>query len=147
MRKAFTLIEVLVSVSIISIVVLGLLSSSATNGKLSKRLSDKYKQKDEFSIVLLNANKNFHNSQKSLYDFLGKKYKIKNDELKTWLKNKKFEYTDKEFSTMKLLDLDIEELTNGEYDKSMLPDFAFNIQKVKSLTPKGSTIGYTFNLQ
>ncbi len=153
MRKAFTLMEVLVAVGIISVVVIGLLSSNSTNGKLSQRLSGQFHEKEQFSIILLNANENFHNTEKSLYDFLEKKFHIKNADLRRWLKEQKVEYTDKEFSQVKLLDLDesyfkdIAVLTGGAFDKSSLPDLVFNIQKVQASNHKASTIGYTFNIR
>ncbi len=147
MRKAFTLIEVLVAVGIISLVVMGLLNSNSINGRLSKRLSKQFHQKEEFSIILLNANENFHNKEKNLYSFLRKKFNIKNDELRKWLKDKKFDYTDEDFSQIKLLDLDIEELSGGAYDKSSMPNLVFNIKKVQASNETGSTLGYTFSLQ
>ncbi len=145
MRRAFTLVEVLVAVTIISVVVIGLLSSNATNAKLSKKLSNQYRHKEQFSIVLLNANERFHNREKSLYDFLATKFNIKNDELRRWLKEQKVSYIDKDFATVKILDLDTQDF--GGYDKSLVPDLAFSIQEVKAYNKNSISIGYTFNLQ
>ncbi len=145
MRKAFTLVEVLVSVTIISIVVLGLLNSNATNSKLSKNLSNKYAQKSEFSIILLNANENFHGKNKNLYDFVREKFKIKNDDLRSWLKDKKVLYTDKKFSSIKLLELGKEEFE--DIDRENLLDITFNISKVSAMSKNANNSGFTFNLQ
>lgn len=149
MRKAFTLVEVLVSAGIISIVGIALLQSHSTNTKLINRMNKQYHVKEEFSLVLLNANENYSGSSKSIYDFISQKFTIKNDELKKWLKDKSIEYKDKEFSNIKLLDTDIEELigTAEGLEESDLPDLAFSINRVNAISDKSSTQGFTVKLQ
>lgn len=149
MRKAFTLVEVLVSAGIISIVGIALLQSHSTNTKLINRMNKQYHVKEEFSLILLNANENYSGSSKSIYDFISQKFTIKNDELKKWLKDKSIEYKDKEFSNIKLLDTDIEELigTAEGLEENNLPDLAFSINKVNAISDTSNIQGFTVKLQ
>lgn len=149
MRKAFTLVEVLVAAGIISIVGLALLQSHSTNTKLINRMSTQYHIKEEFSLVLLNANVNYSGSTKTIYDFVSQKFSIDNDDIRKWLKSRRLSYKDKEFSTIKLTDADMEEITSQVegLDDSNLPDLVFVINRVKSNTKDGSAQGFKVKLQ
>ncbi len=103
-KKAFTLIEVLVSVVILSVVAVGLFDVSS-KGKQNYIF---LKEKTEFdrlsSLAFINNNQKYHNKDKTLYDFIRYDYNIDDDDLRTYLKSKKVNYTHKEVSTFKPLE-------------------------------------------
>lgn len=149
MRKAFTLIEVIVAAGIIAIVALGLLQVHGTNTKLIANISTKYQTQEEFSLVLLNADEQWHHTTKSLYDFISKDIKTKDDDIKTLLKKKKFDYSYKEFSKVEILSKDLEEfassLEGADLDK--LPELKLTINKVAITSQEGNAYGYTVSLE
>lgn len=149
MRKAFTLIEVIVATSILSIVALGLLQVHSSNTKLIERMSEKYHLQEEFSLVLLNSNQGWHNSNKSLFDFVSQNIQINNDKLKTWMKNYKVNYTDKEFSKIELLSKDIEQFSSilDGVDIEKLPELKLVVNKISMSTSQGGGHGYTVRLE
>ncbi len=149
MRKAFTLIEVLVSASIIAVVGLALLQTHSHNTKLMDRMSSKYHIKKEFSLVLLNADKASDGSSKRLYDMLKGKYKFTDDDTIRWLKDKKIDYKQEEFSQVKLLESDLEDFISsvGDIDKASLPDITLAIDKITANSSNGSSLGYTIRLR
>lgn len=79
MRKAFTLIEVLFAVMIMSLVGLALLQSSSNNTKLISHNAHKNGFVHLSSIFVLNMDETLHNSSKTLDDLLDKKYKLDDD--------------------------------------------------------------------
>lgn len=149
MRKGFTLVEVLVSASIIAVVGLALLQTHSHNTKLINRMNTKYHIKEEFSAILLNASQNLDGSSKSFYDILRAKYKFKNDDTIRWLKDKRLDYSQDEFSHVNLLENDLEDFISsfGNIDKSSLPDIRLNIDKVSAHTSEGNSLGYLIRLQ
>lgn len=149
MRKAFTLIEVLVASAIISIVALALLQTHSHNTKLIRYMKTQYHTKELFSLVLLNADEKWHNSQKTLYDIIPKKFQINDDDTRKWLKDKSFDYLHDELSSIDLLETDLSEFvssTNG-IDESSLPDITLLIDKVSISGKEGGALGYTVILQ
>jgi len=104
-KQGFTLIEVLVSVVILSVVAVGLFDVSS-KGKQNYIF---LKEKTEFdrlsSLALMhNDQKKYHNKEKTLYDFIRYDYNIDDDDLRKYLKTKKVNYRHKEVSTFKPLD-------------------------------------------
>lgn len=79
MQKAFTLIEVLFAVAIMSLVGLALLQSSANNTKFMTYHAQKNSFVQLSSIFMLNMNETLHNSSKTLEEVLNKKYNLDDD--------------------------------------------------------------------
>lgn len=149
MRKGFTLIEVLVAASIIAIVGLALLKTHSTNIKLINRMSGQYHVKDEFSLVLLNAQTKWDGSTKTLYDIISSKFTIKDDDTIKWLKKKKISYNQDELSSINLLETDLEDIVSSVdgIDKSDMPDITLLVDKVSMDSSSGSATGYVISLQ
>ena len=88
-RNGFTLIEVLVSVVILSVVAVGLFDVSS-KGKQNYMF---LKEKTEFdrlsSLALMHNDQKHHGKDKTLYDFVRYDYKIDDDDLRKYLKSKK----------------------------------------------------------
>ncbi len=103
-NRAFTLIEVLVSVLIISVVATALFQISTNSKSSFEFLVQKIEFSTICSIPFLHNNKQWHNSNKSLYDFLRSNYNIKNDEFRKFLKETKVHYKQEEFSKLSPLD-------------------------------------------
>jgi prepilin-type N-terminal cleavage/methylation domain-containing protein len=109
MSRAFTLIEVLVSVMILAVVGTGLLQIS-TNSKHNFIF---LKEKSEFdrlaSIAFTHNNQKFHHKDITLFDFIKDDYHDISDELRKYLKNIKVSYSDKEVSTFNPLENETQE--------------------------------------
>ncbi len=103
-KRGFTLIEVLVSIVILSVVAVGLFDVSA-KGKQNYIF---LKEKTEFdrlsSLAFMHNSQKLHNKDKTLYDFIRYDYNIDDDDLRKYLKTKKVNYTHEEVSTFKPLD-------------------------------------------
>lgn len=138
MRKAFTLIEVLVAVGIISVVVMALLQTKANNAKLTKNIIKQMEVKDEFSLVLLNAKNSYHAKTKTLYDLLKSKFDIKDDDMQRWLKKERFSYAQDEFSQVKI--------STDEFGGDM-GSLNILIDKITTISQKGQNVGYTMSVE
>lgn len=149
MRNAFTLIEVIVAAGIIAIVGLGLLQVHGSNTKLMSNMNQKYHLQEEFSLVLLNSNKDWHHTSKSLYDFVSQGISIREDTTKKWLKDYKIEYKDKEFSKIMLLGKEARELAQSldNIDIDKVPELKLSIRKISMATKNGNSFGYTIGLE
>lgn len=149
MRRAFTLIEVIVAAGIIAVVALGLLQVHGTNTKLIANMQNRYHAQEEFSLVLLNANDKWHNSNKSFYDFISQSIQIKNDDLRAWLKKQKIEYRHKEFSKVDLLSKQTKELAAslGDMDLDKIPELRLIINKISTSSTNNNSFGYTVTLE
>lgn len=99
MTKAFTLIEVLVSVMILAVVGTGLLQVSSN----SKDNFIFLKEKSEFerlaSIAFIHNDQKQHHKDRTLYDFIRDDYSGIDDELRKYLKEIKVRYSQEEVST------------------------------------------------
>ncbi len=103
-NKGFTLIEVLVSVVILSVVAVGLFDVSSKGKQNYIFLKEKTKFDRLSSLPLMHNDQKHHNKDKTLYDFIRYDYNIDDDDLRKYLKSKKVNYTHKEVSTFKPLD-------------------------------------------
>jgi len=84
-RKAFTLIEIIVSVTIISIVVIGAMKLQDSNRDMALYIQERGNNELDNSLFL-NANiSKFDKSKKSAYDILSDEFEF-SDETKTLLK-------------------------------------------------------------
>lgn len=147
-RKAFTLIEVLVSVVILSTVAV-LLFEISTNSKSNfSYLSQKASFTTLSSLPLIHNNQKYHNSDKTLFDFIRDDFDIKDDEFRKYLKNKKVHYDQEEFATFSPLsegdDRKIEEAS--EKDEQMM-NFAIIFDKILISNKEQSTFIYKIDIQ
>jgi len=120
MRKGFTLVEILVSVTLISVVALTLLQVSGNNTKMLDFLHKKSRITLLPSMFISHATENDHNSKLYLYDTLRKTYpSINNDDVITMLKEYNPLYREEIISTIDLSENDEEivddEIVDDEY--------------------------------
>ena len=102
MRRAFTLIEVLVAVVIATIVGAALLRMSSNYLGIFGKMEKKERSSEILSLIAVHADKRFDKSTKSLYDILDNSYDIKNDDLRKRLKDTKVEYKEHLVDTITL---------------------------------------------
>ncbi len=102
-KKAFTLIEVLVSVVILSTVAVMLFEISANSKSNFSYLAKKGDFTTLSSLSLMHIDQKYHNSEKDLYEFIRDDYDIKDDELRKYLKEQKVHYDHEEFTTFEPL--------------------------------------------
>ena len=93
MNRAFTIIEVLISVAIISIVLLALLKTGSNNLKTAHFVKNREKV---LSLTSFFINKNENKIQTNLYKVLENKYNINNDKLRKRLKEIKIIFKSKD---------------------------------------------------
>jgi len=105
-KKAFTLVEVLFSIVLISIIGLALLQSSSNNTKLIGYGTKKRDFIHKFSIFCINMNEDLHNKSKTLYDLLNNKYSL-DDKTRKILKQKKYLLKSKAVDTIVLEDSEV----------------------------------------
>ncbi len=116
MRSAFTLVEVLVAVVIATIVGAGLLQLNSNYSNLFGQIQKKSSSSEVMSIFGLHADLKYNRTDKTLYDLLEDDYEIENDDLRKYLKDQKFAYTEHLVDTITLG----EEELGGEFgDYSM----------------------------
>ena len=94
-KKAFVLIEIIVSVVLLSIVGTALFKASANQKKLYFITSKKAEFLRYASILTNKHSTDLHNKNINLYDFVKNNYNIKNDKLIKALKNTKVHYSQK----------------------------------------------------
>lgn len=94
MRKAFTLIEVLVATVIATVAGAGLLQMNSNYTKIFGRIQEKSLSSETVSLIGLHANIKYNKTSKTLYDILDKTYEIDNDDLRKYLKDQKFDYNE-----------------------------------------------------
>jgi prepilin-type N-terminal cleavage/methylation domain-containing protein len=137
-RKAFTLIEVLVSVVILSSVAVILFEISTNSKNNFTFLKDKGNFSTLSSVALIHNNQKFHNKHTDLYEFIKYDYNIKDDDLRRYLKSQKVHYTHEEFTTFSPLS-EGDGTSNSEND---MIDFTIVFDKVQVWTKKQSTYIY-----
>ena len=88
MRKAFTIIEIFVSVMIISVVILGIAKIQEQNISMAKYIG--YRGANEFANTLffpLSKDTEMKGEKTNAYDAIGKVIRIKSDDMKSLLKD------------------------------------------------------------
>ena len=143
-KKAFTLIEVLVAVVILSTVAVMLFEISTNSKNNYAFLSSKANFTTLASIPLMHNNQKFQNSEKSLFAYLRNDYDIKDDELRKYLKGKKVHYNQEEFSKISLLDEgeSLDQIPEDEKDKMTNMNFKIIFTKIQLNSKKQSTFAY-----
>lgn len=97
--SGFTLIEVLISVTILAIVATGLIQISSHAKKNFQFLQEKANFSSIASIPFIHNDQKYHNEDIALYDFLKDDYPQIEDDIRKYLKNYKIYYSQKEFET------------------------------------------------
>jgi len=98
MKQSFTLVEVLISIFIITLLIGALLQNSESSTTFLLKIEKKSYIEDYLTIVANHPNSNFNHLQKSLYTFVEGDYLIDDLEFKKLLKNKKLLYREQEES-------------------------------------------------
>ena len=148
-KKAFTLIEVLVSVVILSTVAV-LLFEISTNSKSSfSYLSKKASFTTLASLPLIHNNQKYHNRDKTLFEYIRYDFDIKDDDLRKYLKETKIHYYQEEFSNFSPLsegDDEVIEDTNQEKEQNMM-DFTIMFDKIQISDKEQSTFLYKIDIR
>ena len=110
-RRAFTLIEVMVSVMIISIVIMALLQMHANNTHIFSAVKKQIKTNQYISLLIANKDYGFKDKDIYLYDLI--QYFEVEDELRRELKSKKVAII-----YQKLESIDLSEDMNDTQDNS-----------------------------
>ncbi len=144
--KAFTLIEVLVSITILAVVATGLFKISL-NSKANFEYLYKKSQFDRLSsIAFMHNDQKFHHKEKSLYDFLRESYTIKDDEIRQYFKKIKVSYSQEEYSTLSLGDSsdteNIDETNSQDQEGDIIPNITFVFDKITISNKNQSTYAY-----
>ena len=147
-KKAFTLIEVLVSVVILSTVAVLLFEISTNSKNNFSYLSEKADFTTLASIPLMHNNPKYHNSDKNLYEYLRYDFKIKDDDLRRYLKEKKIHYSQDEFATFSPLSEgdDVKMNIDDDGEKSMM-DFTIIFDKILISDKQQSTFVYKIDIK
>lgn len=109
MRSAFTLVEVLVATVIATVAGAGLLQLNSNYTNLFIKIKEKSVSSEVVSLVGLHADIKYNKTKKSLYDILDRTYEIENDDLRKYLKDQSFDYTENLVETITFGDEDFEE--------------------------------------
>ncbi len=148
-KKAFTLIEVLVSVVILSTVAV-LLFEISTNSKNSfSYLSQKAGFTTLSSLALMHNDSKYHNSDKTLFEYIRYDFDIKDDELRKYLKEQKIHYFQEEFSEFSPFSEGDKEAiadTSEEKEQNMM-DFTIIFDKVLIGNKQQSTFIYKVDMK
>ena len=121
-RGGFTLIEVMVSVVIISTVILALLELISNNGHIFSLLSQKSKSNQYISLIIANSDYGREDKRATLYDLV-REFDIESD-LRHELKAQKVEII-----YQKLESIDMSESTKNEKEDSSGNSMIFEIGK------------------
>ncbi len=143
-KKAFTLIEVLISVTLLAVAASALLQI-ASNSKQNFEFTKERVFFDEIvSIPLTHRNKKYHKTSKNLYEYLYREYNLSNDEIIHFLKKKKISYEQKNYSVIKPFESNE---TNEEENKNQTPSFTINVDQITIFDKKNSFKTFTVYLQ
>lgn len=102
MKKAFSLMEVLIAVTILSIVMISLLQIKSDNIFLVSKVDEKVKFND-YILLSIDLDKAESRNQNI---FLDRKYDFSDDEIRRELKTIKVKQKDKKIKTQKIKDVD-----------------------------------------
>jgi prepilin-type N-terminal cleavage/methylation domain-containing protein len=150
MSRGFTLIEVLVSIIILSVVVVGLFEISSNNKNNFMFLTNKNEFDRLSSLAFIHNDQKHHNSDKELYELIRADYTIDDDDLRKYLKEKKIHYTHEEFTIFNPLDDSSEDegSESSQEDKNETGfNFALVYDKITVSDKENSTYAYKIYLQ
>jgi len=86
-RKAFTLIEVIVAVVLVSIVVMGSMDLQGKNHDMAKYIIERGKNELDNSLFLTSQAYRYDKDEKNAYELIRTEFDIKDDKSKTALKS------------------------------------------------------------
>ena len=153
MRRGFTLIEIMIAVTITSIVGMALLSMNNSTMHLFSTIKNRSNMAESLSIVGLHGDVKFNHTDKSLYDILDKRYTIINDEARGYLEAVKYSYNEQIIDTVtfgedgEVIDEDNnqEEGLNRDDLESQAPLIQFELVKIS--IKKGDKKGYILQVR
>jgi prepilin-type N-terminal cleavage/methylation domain-containing protein len=149
-KKAFTLIEVLVSVVILSTVAVMLFEISTNSKNNFSFLSSKASFTTLASLPLMQNDIKYHNSDKTLFEYVKYDFDIKDDELRKYLKEQKVHYDQEEFTTFSPFDNKDEnsnEDLEDENTEENIMKFAIIFDKIIIRDKQNSTFSYKLDIQ
>ena len=139
-RKAFTLIEVMVAVMIISVVIAGLIQMYANNTHIFTSFKNQTVINQYSSFLVANKNYGSEDKRTDIYALVDT-FKVK-DELRRELKDQKVEIIYKELARMHL-----DESNDDEYDKDEIADLRLEVGESVIKTKDSSFSFIRFKLQ
>ncbi len=101
-RDGFILMEIIISVILLSLTGIALFSVSSNEEKLNTIALKKLKASKKISAVINQHSINLHNKKLVLYELLKNRYSIKNRKLTKILKNSSYQYREKFSSNIKI---------------------------------------------
>ena len=148
-RSAFTLIEVLVSVTILAVVATGLFQISINSKNNFSYLAEKANFDRLASIPITHNDIKYHHKDKVLYDFLRDDYLIKDDEVIKYLKKEKVRYDQEEFATFAPFseEGDIEETFADDENNPSMAGFDLTLQFDKITISNKHQSTYVYKIQ
>jgi prepilin-type N-terminal cleavage/methylation domain-containing protein len=100
-KGGFTLIEIVITVLIVSVAGLGYLQTHSNSIRAIELLDNRMRVNEFSSFIFSNIDIELHNKKKSVKEFIEERYStIDDDDLLTYLKEKEFEYTQDELYFM-----------------------------------------------
>jgi hypothetical protein len=142
MTKAFTLVEILVSVAIIFTVGLGLLKVSSNSSFLINTAKAKDAANSEFSLSLVGGYCQESSGGLNLYDVVKESFEIKDDDLITELKKSNFTCESEE-----ALNYDLADNTSLNATTDEIPALSFVINRIQAGINGVAVLGYEMKLQ
>jgi len=101
-KKGFILIEIIISVILLSFAGIALMKINSNQKKLYGIASDKLEFSKYISLISNRHSISLHNKEVELYELIKREYDLKDDELIKILKNKKVQYSQKYKSMVNL---------------------------------------------
>jgi len=96
MKKGFTLVEIVITVMIISIVGMGLLQTHSNSMKTLELINSRMEVNKFSTFIFSNISKNLHKKQRTVYEFIKDRYQINDDDIIDYLKSATYLYTQNE---------------------------------------------------
>jgi len=128
-KSAFTLIEVLVSVMIISVVIMALLKMYANNTHIFTSIKEQIKTNEYSSLLISNANYGFEDKQLYLYDLVDN-YDLESD-LRRELKEKKAKLM---YEVVQSIDLSEQDKEEESSNSGMVLEIGRDVLKTKEFS-------------
>ena len=151
MGRGFTIVEILISVMIVSVVGLALLQVSSNNTKMLNYIHKKSEITLLPSAIISHADENDHNRKLYMYDLLRKSYpRLDNDDVISILREYEPIYKEEIISTIDLSEEDSENQDDeyGYYDDSSNENpIVITISKISISFENQSTYLYKLSLE
>ena len=96
MKNGFTLIEIVITVMLVSIMGFALLQMQSNTLRSLELLDKRLKVNQYSSFLFSNITKDLHKKHRTVYEFIKDRYTIDDDDIIRYLKEKEYEYTQDE---------------------------------------------------